>query len=230
MDVKRAFDLAIAVPALVASAPLIGALAVAVKLDSKGPAFFAQTRVGRGRKPLKIYKLRSMVADADKKGPAVTAGNDDRITRVGRILRKTKLDELPQLLNVVKGEMSLVGPRPEAPRYVERYRPEWLELLDVRPGITDLGSITFRDEESLLANAKDRERAYVEAVLPAKLGVALEGVRKSSLLFDARLLLETVRVVLTPPREPHPAVQQAAAEIDRLNSPLTPSRGEGARS
>ena len=231
---KRLFDLSLAVPALVASAPLIGALAVAVKLDSRGPAFFAQTRVGRGRKPLKIYKLRSMVADADQKGPAVTAGNDDRITRLGRILRKTKLDELPQLLNVVKGEMSLVGPRPEAPRYVERYRPEWLPLLDVRPGITDLASITFRDEETLLANANDRERAYVEAVLPAKLGVALEGVRNSSVLFDARLLLETVRVVLRPPAELHPAVRQAAERIEHLNrSPLTPAlsptRGEGVR-
>jgi lipopolysaccharide/colanic/teichoic acid biosynthesis glycosyltransferase len=214
---KRALDLAIAVPALVASAPLMAALAVAVKLDSPGPAFFRQTRVGRGRRPLALYKLRSMVADADRRGPAVTAGDDDRITRVGRVLRKTKLDELPQLLNVVRGEMSLVGPRPEAPRYVERYRPEWLPLLEVRPGITDLASIAFRDEEALLAEASDRERAYVEAVLPAKLGVALEGVQRSSVLFDAGLLLKTVKEVIAPSQRRHPAVARAFEAIVQMN-------------
>ncbi|MBK7864872.1 MAG: sugar transferase [Archangiaceae bacterium] len=214
---KRALDLALALPAAAAAAPLVAALAVAVKLDSPGPAFFAQTRVGRGRRPLKIYKLRSMVADADKKGPAVTAGNDSRVTRVGRFIRKTKLDELPQLLNVLRGEMSLVGPRPEAPRYVEQYRPEWLELLDVRPGITDLASIAFRDEEALLADARDRERAYVEAVMPAKLGVAVEGVRRSSPLYDLGLIWKTFRAVVAPPREKHPAVEAAAFSIAQLN-------------
>jgi len=220
---KRLFDLAVAAPALVATAPVIAGLAVLVKLDSPGPAFFVQTRVGQGRRPLRLYKLRTMVADADRSGPAVTAGGDSRVTRVGRLLRITKLDELPQLFNVVKGDMSLVGPRPEAPRYVERYRPEWLPLLDVRPGITDLASIAFRHEEELLEKAHDRERAYVEAVLPAKLGVALEGLRRSSIVFDAGLIFRTALEVVRPSREPHPSVQQASAAIDRINrSPLSP--------
>ena len=190
MKWKRLLDLAIGVPALCAAAPVIGAMALLVKLDSKGPAFFVQTRVGRRRQPLRIFKLRTMVENAA--GPAITAAGDDRITRVGRMLRKTKLDELPQLLNVVKGEMSLVGPRPEAERYVRQYRPEWEPLLDVRPGITDLASLVFRDEEALLATAHDRERAYVEAVMPAKLKVALEGVLHSSPLYDAGIVARTI--------------------------------------
>ncbi|MBX7102021.1 MAG: sugar transferase [Myxococcaceae bacterium] len=220
MDSKRLLDLALTLPALPVVAPLVGALAVAVKLDSKGPAFFAQTRVGQGRRPLKLYKLRSMVDGADRKGPAVTSGGDPRVTRLGRILRKTKLDELPQLFNVVRGEMSLVGPRPEAPRYVERYRPEWEPLLEVRPGITDLASLVFRDEEAVLAPARDKERAYVEAVLPAKLSVALEGVRSSSLLYDLGILARTAAAVLKlPGRAEHPAVAQARAAIEQLNTP-----------
>jgi lipopolysaccharide/colanic/teichoic acid biosynthesis glycosyltransferase len=219
---KRLFDLAVAVPALAASAPVIMALAAAVKLDSPGPAFFVQTRVGRGRRPLKLYKLRSMVADAGTRGPAVTAANDDRVTRVGRLMRKTKLDELPQLLNVVLGQMSIVGPRPEAERYVRHYRPEWEPLLEVRPGITDPASIAFRDEEALLAKAADRERAYVDAVLPAKLKVALEGVQRSSVGHDLRVLLETVRVVVLPSHSPHPAVAEAAEAIARLNAAQKP--------
>jgi lipopolysaccharide/colanic/teichoic acid biosynthesis glycosyltransferase len=226
---KRALDLALALPAAAASAPLVAALALAVKLDSKGPAFFVQSRIGRGRRPIRLFKLRTMVVDAESKGPSVTAGHDPRVTRVGRLLRKTKLDELPQLFNVLKGDMSLVGPRPESPRYVEKYRPEWLPLLDVRPGITDLASIAFRNEEELLGAARDRERAYVEAVMPAKLEVALEGLRNSSLMYDAGLILRTVREVLRPTREPHPKVREASAAIDRLNtSPPLPSGGMNA--
>ncbi|MBL8953704.1 MAG: sugar transferase [Myxococcaceae bacterium] len=211
---KRLFDLAVALPAAAAAAPVVAALAVAVKLDSKGPAFFVQTRVGKNRKPLRLLKLRSMVTDAS--GPAVTAKNDARITRVGRFLRATKLDELPQLLNVITGDMSLVGPRPEAPRYVEQYRPEWLPLLDVRPGITDLASIAFRHEEALLGKAHDQERAYVEAVLPAKLPVALEGMNRSGLLFDALVIAKTLKEVVRPGTR-HPAVTRASEAIDRLN-------------
>src|SRR6185436_8660408 len=127
-----------------------------------------------------------MIDGADKRGPAVTAGGDARITPLGALLRKTKLDELPQLWNVVRGDMSLVGPRPEAPRYVERYRPEWQRLFDVRPGITDEASLVFRDEESLLAvvSQEDREKAYVEAVLPAKLALALDGAARTSVAYD----------------------------------------------
>jgi lipopolysaccharide/colanic/teichoic acid biosynthesis glycosyltransferase len=216
MSWKRVVDLAIGVPALCAVGPVIGALAVLVRLDSPGPAFFVQTRVGRNRRPLKIFKLRSMVANSS--GPAVTAAGDSRITRVGRLLRKTKLDELPQLLNVVKGEMSLVGPRPEAERYVRHYRPEWERLLQVRPGITDLASLVFRDEEALLAGAEDRERAYIEAIMPAKLKVALEGVERSSPLYDAGIIGRTVASVLKlPGTGQHWALQEAAEAIARLN-------------
>ena len=181
MDRKRLLDLALTLPALPWVAPLLGALAIAVKLDSRGPAFYVQTRVGQGRKPLKLYKLRSMVADADRQGPAVTSSGDARVTRLGRLLRKTKLDELPQLLNVLKGEMSLVGPRPEAPRYVERYRPEWEPLLQVRPGLTDLASLVFRDEEAVLGPAHDKDRAYVEAVLERHAGNVSAAARSSEM-------------------------------------------------
>lgn len=216
MSWKRWVDLAIGVPALCAAAPVIGALALLVKLDSRGPAFFVQTRVGRNRAPLRLFKLRSMATAGS--GPSVTAADDSRITRVGRLLRKTKLDELPQLLNVVKGEMSLVGPRPEAERYVRQYRPEWEPLLDVRPGITDLASLVFRDEESLLARAVDPERAYVEAVMPAKLKVALEGVRKSSLLYDAAIVARTVAAVFKlPGTGRHAALDEAEGAIEKLN-------------
>jgi len=213
---KRAFDLAVSVPALAATAPLIGALAVLVKLDSKGPAFFTQTRVGRNGRPLRLYKLRSMVNDAPSKGAAVTSAGDPRVTRIGRLLRKTKLDELPQLLNVVRGEMSIVGPRPEAERYVRLYRPEWLRLLEVRPGITDLASLTFRHEEELLAAAADRERAYVEAVMPAKLSVALEGVDHASPLYDLGIIARTAAAVLNLPLPEHPAVADARRAVETL--------------
>ncbi len=216
MSLKRWVDLAVSVPALCVAAPVIGALAALVKLDSKGPAFFVQTRVGRNRQPLRIFKLRTMTANAA--GPAVTAAGDSRVTRVGRLLRKTKLDELPQLLNVVKGEMSLVGPRPEAERYVRHYRPEWEPLLEVRPGITDLASLVFRDEEELLAPAHDRERAYVEAVMPAKLEVALEGVRRSSAFYDASIIARTIGSVLNlPGLGRHSALKDAAEAIAKLN-------------
>ena len=207
---KRAFDLALAVPALIVSAPAIAALAVAVKLDSPGPAFYAQTRLGRGRRPFRVYKLRSMVADADRAGAHVTAAGDARITRIGRILRRAKLDELPQLWNVVRGDMSIVGPRPEAERYVRSDRPEWERIFAVRPGLTDPATIAFREEESLLAAARDRERAYLDVVLPAKLRIALEGVDRSSLLYDARVVLDTLGLLLPGGRRaPHPAFEEA---------------------
>jgi lipopolysaccharide/colanic/teichoic acid biosynthesis glycosyltransferase len=218
---KRLLDLALALPALAATAPLVATLAALVRVTSQGPAFYVQTRVGRGRRPLRLFKLRSMRVDADRVGPHVTAAGDPRVTRIGALLRRTKLDELPQLWNVVRGDMSLVGPRPEAERYVSHYRPEWQPLLDVRPGITDLASLVFRDEESLLAGAHDRERAYVEAILPAKLKLALEGVARSSLRYDLEILLRTVLVVLRPgaalPPGAAQALGEAAAAIERLN-------------
>jgi lipopolysaccharide/colanic/teichoic acid biosynthesis glycosyltransferase len=215
---KRLFDLALAVPAAVASAPVVAALAVAVKATSPGPAFFRQQRVGRGRRPFSLLKLRTMVVGAERLGPAVTGAGDARITPIGRFLRGTKLDELPQLWNVIRGDMSIVGPRPEAPRYVAHYRPEWEPLFGVRPGITDEASLVFRDEEQLLAAAVDRERAYLEAVLPAKLEVALAGVRDGSLLHDVRVVIETVLAVArVRSHADHPALRRARAAIDAVN-------------
>ncbi|MDQ3296407.1 MAG: sugar transferase [Myxococcota bacterium] len=193
---KRALDVALAGTVLLVGAPLLGVLSAAIRLESAGPALFRQTRVGRGKLPIRTVKLRTMVVDADRQGPQITASGDSRITRVGRVLRRTKLDELPQLWNVLVGDMSVVGPRPEVPRYTETYRPEWQNLFTVRPGITDLASLTFRDEESLLAAARDRERAYREVIMPAKLALALESVERSSLRHDLSIIARTALSVL----------------------------------
>ncbi len=217
MDHRRLLDLALTLPVAPAVAAITVALAGLVKLTSPGPAFFIQQRVGRGRQPLRVMKLRTMVDGAERLGPAVTASRDPRITRVGALLRRTKLDELPQIFNVLRGDMSLVGPRPEAERYVQLYRPEWQPLFDVRPGITDPASLAFRDEESLLAMARDRERAYVDVVLPAKLELALEGVRQRSLFADLRLIADTVLHVARIRRDEHPAVARCRAAILEMN-------------
>jgi lipopolysaccharide/colanic/teichoic acid biosynthesis glycosyltransferase len=215
MDRKRLLDLAIALPAAALAAPAVAALAAAVKLTSPGPAFYVQERVGKDRRSFRLVKLRTMTRGADQAGPHVTAAGDARITPLGRLLRKTKLDELPQLWNVLTGDMSVVGPRPEAPRYVTDGRPEWDEVLSVRPGITDLASLTFRDEEALLAGVDDRERAYLEGVLPAKLRLAAEGVRQSSALYDLGIVVRTALAVFNHPAAAprHDALEQAQAAI-----------------
>ena len=215
---NRGLELALVVPVLVPAALAVGVAALAVKLTSRGPVFYTQRRVGLHQRPLCVRKLRTMYVGADRLGAHVTASGDARVTRVGRILRATKLDELPQLFSVALGDMSLVGPRPEVERYVASYRPAWKRVFEVRPGITDLASIAFRSEEELLALASDKERAYVQAVLPAKLEVALEGVDRSSTWHDLAVLFKTVAVVLAPGRVPeHPAVARARNAISNLN-------------
>lgn len=189
---KRAFDVMAASAGLVALSPLLAAIAAAVKLDSRGPVLFRQERVGRHFRPFRLLKFRTMVPDAEARGGQLTVGEDERITRVGRLLRRTKLDELPQLWNVVRGEMSLVGPRPEVPKYVERFREEYEEVLSVRPGITDLASLEFREEGELLARAADPEEFYVREVLPRKLELAREHIRRASLGFDVAIILRTL--------------------------------------
>ncbi len=193
---KRLFDVLAAAAGLGALAPLLVALGVAVKLDSSGPALYGHERVGRGWQRFRVWKFRTMVADAESLGPQVTAGGDPRITRVGRLLRDTKLDELPQLWNVLVGEMSLVGPRPEAPRYAEAFAEAYHEILQVRPGITDEAAIVYRDEERLLADAEDPERAYLETVLPAKIELYRSYLRERSFGRDVSILLRTVRKVV----------------------------------
>lgn len=217
-DLKRVLDLAISGAALVVTAPVLALAAAAIKLDSPGPVLFRQERVGRDRRPLRTLKLRTMYVDSDRKGLQVTAGNDPRITRVGRWLRRTKLDELPQLWNVVRGDMSLVGPRPEVPRYVAAYRAEWQRLLGVRPGLTDRASIAFRDEEALLALAVDRERAYVDVIMPLKLQLALRGIDERSLRSDLDVLFKTACAVLrVQAAEDEAVLAEARRQIEQLN-------------
>lgn len=179
-----------ALAGLVLLAPLLAAIALAVKVDSPGPVFFRQERVGRHFRRFRLLKFRTMVAGAEG-GPALTAGDDPRVTRAGRLLRRFKLDELPQLVNVLRGEMSLVGPRPELPCYVERFRRDYEELLSVRPGLTDPASIKYADEAELLGRAADAEAEYLREVLPDKIALAKAYVRERSLLSDLGILWRT---------------------------------------
>ena len=192
---KRAFDFLVALIGLIVSSPVVAAAAVAVKLDSPGPAFFSGPRAGLDGTVFQIHKLRSMRVGADASGPAVTAGDDPRVTRVGRFLRRWKLDELPQLLNVLKGEMSLVGPRPEDPRYVERYTPEQRRLLSVRPGVTGPSALSFLDEEEMLRGGQSEDR-YLNEVMPRKLDLELRYLDHATLASDIGILLRTAGAVL----------------------------------
>jgi lipopolysaccharide/colanic/teichoic acid biosynthesis glycosyltransferase len=187
---KRAIDLTLAIPGLILVSPLLAVAAVAIKLESPGPGLYRGVRVGRDGRQFRIVKLRSMSAGADQSGPAVTRAGDPRITRVGRFLRRTKLDELPQLWNVIRGDMSLVGPRPEHPDYVRLYTPDQRRVLSVRPGITSQTSLTFHDEERMLAE-KGGQSAYAEVLLPQKLALDLEYVEHRSVGGDLRILGQT---------------------------------------
>ena len=188
---KRLLDLVIAVPGIIVASPLIAVAAVAVKLDSKGSAFYRGTRVGRGGREFHIVKLRSMVSGADGTGSAVTSAGDVRITRIGRFLRRTKLDELPQLWNVIRGDMSLVGPRPEHPDYVQLYTPDQRRVLEVRPGITSATSLSFHDEERILAEHGGAS-AYADKILPRKLAMDLQYVERHSIGGDIRIIGRTL--------------------------------------
>jgi lipopolysaccharide/colanic/teichoic acid biosynthesis glycosyltransferase len=193
---KRLFDLVIAAAALLLLAPLLLGIALWIRLDSPGPALFRQERVGRHGKPFRIHKFRTMRTDAP--GLPLTVGQDARITRAGRWLRSRRFDELPQLIDVLKGDMSLVGPRPEVPRYVQHYPPALREaVLSVRPGITDPASLAHLDEGALLAQSADPERAYVEQVLPAKLAQQVAYAGSATLASDLRILLRTLRLLAT---------------------------------
>jgi lipopolysaccharide/colanic/teichoic acid biosynthesis glycosyltransferase len=195
---KRLFDLLLAGAGLLLLLPLLVVIALWVRLDSPGPALFRQERVGRFGVPFRIHKFRTMAHTAVPSGPEITVGDDARITRAGKLLRRYKLDELPQLFDVLRGAMSLVGPRPEVSRYVALY-PAALrdKVLSVRPGITDLASIRYRDENALLAAAADPEREYAEVVLPAKLRYAAEYVDHATLATDLRLLGLTLKTLFT---------------------------------
>lgn len=188
---KRLFDVICSGLGLLVLSPVLLALAIWVKLSSPGPVFYRAKRVGRYGEHFILYKFRSMVADADKKGPGITNAQDDRITSAGRFLRRTKLDELPQLFNVLRGEMSLVGPRPEDPHYVELYTTEQRVILEYRPGITSMASLTYRNEEQMLSGP-DWEQTYIEEVMPAKIAIDLKYSEKANILSDVWLIIRTI--------------------------------------
>jgi lipopolysaccharide/colanic/teichoic acid biosynthesis glycosyltransferase len=190
--IKRAFDIVAASLGLVVLSPLLLLVALLIKLDSGGPVFFRQERIGRRFRPFLIYKFRTMVQEAPRQGGPITFGADPRITRTGRILRKTKVDELPQLINVLRGEMSMVGPRPEVREYVELFREDYVDILRVLPGITDLASLTYRHEAEILGRSEDPEAEYIRRVLPEKIRLAKEHVKRSSLRFDLTLIFKTL--------------------------------------
>lgn len=193
---KRLFDVIVSAAALLLLWPLFVVVAVAIRLDTPGPVFFRQERVGRFGVPFRIHKFRTMRHEPGRAGREITVGDDPRITRVGAWLRRTKLDELAQLIDVLQGTMSLVGPRPEVPRYVRQYpQPVRDQVLSVRPGITDLASIEYRRESELLARSDDPERTYVQEVLPQKLRYAQQYVEHATLWTDLRLLVRTLHVL-----------------------------------
>lgn len=193
---KRLLDVVAACCGIVLLSPLMLLAALAVKAGSRGPLIFSHKRVGRGFSPFYVYKFRTMVHGADKAGSSITAGGDARITSVGRLLRKTKLDELPQLFNVLVGDMSLVGPRPEVERYVQMFKDDYTEVLRVRPGITDYAAVEFCDEEAVLAGFKDHEKAYREEILPAKIRLYRKYLQEISICTDFNILVSTVGRVL----------------------------------
>ena len=192
---KRAFDLLISGLGLILLSPMLLFLAVWIELDSPGPILYRGKRVGIDGRPFFMYKFRTMVQGAESRGPAVTYRDDPRITKAGRFLRGTKLDELPQLLNVLKGEMSLVGPRPEDPSYVELYTPEQRRVLSVKPGITGPTQLEYRDEASML-HGESVDEEYVTRIMPGKLKLDLEYVRDRSLMLDLRILWRTATTLL----------------------------------
>lgn len=192
----RVFDLIISFIALLFLALPFILISFAIVCDSKGGAFFKQVRVGKNGKEFKIMKFRTMVTNAEAKGLQISTSGDSRITKVGKFLRKTKIDELPQLFNVFVGQMSFVGPRPEVPKYVAMYNEEQRNVLLVKPGITDEASIVFRDENTILENAEDTEAAYINEIMPVKLNLNLKYIRKMGLFYNIKIIFKTVFAVL----------------------------------
>ena len=191
-DMRRAFDLLGAVLGLALLLPVFAVIACVIKLSDRGPVFYRQLRVGRGGRPFRIWKFRTMIQDADRVGSSLTVGADPRITRPGVWLRRWKLDELPQLLNVITGEMGFVGPRPEVPCFVDLYTSEQRKVLELRPGITDLASIAYRDENDLLRGLDDPETHYTSVILPEKIRMNLAYAAHATLWRDVKVILATL--------------------------------------
>lgn len=191
---KRAFDFIFSFIGLILLSPIFLIISLLITLSSKGGVFYKQTRVGKDNIDFKVYKFRSMIVDADKKGLLSIGkdGRDPRVTKIGYILRKYKLDELPQLINVLKGDMSLVGPRPEVRQYVDLYDDNQKEILKVRPGITDIASITFKNENDLLSQSSNPEDYYIQEIMPKKISLSLEYVKTRTLIKDIKLIFKTI--------------------------------------
>ena len=191
---KRAFDFIFSFIGLILLSPIFLIISLLIALSSKGGVLYKQTRVGKDNIDFKVYKFRSMIVDADKKGLLSIGkdGRDPRITKIGYILRKYKLDELPQLINVLKGDMSLVGPRPEVRKYVDLYDDNQKEILKVRPGITDIASITFKNENDLLSQSPNPEQYYIQEIMPKKISLSLEYVKTRTLIKDIKLIFKTI--------------------------------------
>ncbi len=193
---KRCFDIFFSLLGITLLLWLFLIIAIAIKCSSKGPALFKQERVGRYGKTFNIWKFRSMVVNAEAKGMQITTDGDNRITKVGKFIRKTKIDELPQLFNVLSGKMSFVGPRPEVPKYVAMYNDEQLRVLSVKPGITDLASIEFRNENDLLDGDEDPEKKYIEEIMPVKLALNIKYIEKAGFFYDIGLIFKTIGKVI----------------------------------
>jgi lipopolysaccharide/colanic/teichoic acid biosynthesis glycosyltransferase len=193
---KRMFDIIVALIGLIVFSPLLVIIAVLIKLDSSGPVFYRALRAGQDGRLFRMYKFRTMVVDADKMGPALTYDRDPRITRVGARLRDARIDEIPQLINVLMGDMSMVGPRPEAPCYVEMYTPEQREVLRAKPGMTGPAQVVFRHEEEELTNVMDLDAEYMNVVLPPKLALDKRYIEEQSLVLDLKILFQTGWVLL----------------------------------
>lgn len=194
---KRATDILLSLPILVLLSPVWFLIAIAVSLDSPGGPFYVQERIGRFGRPFAMYKFRTMAKGADRKGLITIGNKDSRITKTGTFLRKYKIDEFPQLLNVIKGDMSLVGPRPEVRKYVEMYNEKQRAVLNVRPGLTDYASLEYFHENELLAQSSDPNKTYVEEVMPAKLALNLRYIEEQSMMTDGRILLRTIRKIIS---------------------------------
>lgn len=190
--IKRIFDFIASFLGCMILIPVFIIIAILIKLDSKGPILFKQKRVGKDGKEFEILKYRTMIVDAEKLGKQITVGNDSRITKVGKFLRKSKLDELPQLFNVLKGDMSLVGPRPEVPKYVNLYNEEEREVLKVKPGITDFASIEYRDENEILGTVENPEEYYINVIMKHKLQLNLKYIYTNNIFLDIKIILKTL--------------------------------------
>ena len=193
---KRIFDLFLAIPSLIILSPVFLISAILIKLESPGPIIFAQERIGQNGKIFKLYKFRTMIKDASKVGPPVTTANDPRITKVGKLLRKYKIDEMLQIINIIKGDMSVIGPRPEIKKYVEMFKDEYKEILKIKPGMTDYALIAFRNEEEILAKFENVEEGYIKEIMPKKIELYKKYIKDMSLLTDIKIFFKSIWEIL----------------------------------